>query len=193
MRAAVVVLAAALAASGAGAAAAASSAQPPSKHVRKKHAQRKHRKAVRCGSARGNCVRDATLIQSGTPVRGVGSGAGAGATVTTPTVGQVQLATPPATPLGHLQVKAREFSIVLSRQSVAAGLVAVELDNLGEDPHDLRVERTDGTGATFDFEPAKPSTVATRKLDLAAGRWRLYCTLPGHDEAGMHAVVTVTP
>jgi hypothetical protein len=71
--------------------------------------------------------------------------------------------------------------------------VAVELDNMGEDPHDLRVERADRTGAAFDFDVAKPSTVASRKLDLAAGKWKLYCTLPGHDEAGMHAFVTVTP
>jgi plastocyanin len=90
-------------------------------------------------------------------------------------------------------VVAREFSMIPSRLSLAAGTVSVELNNRGEDPHDLRVERADSPGTGFDFALAKPSTVSSRKLDLAPGKWKLYCTLPGHDEAGMHAFVTVTP
>jgi hypothetical protein len=47
--------------------------------------------------------------------------------------------TPEPKPLGRMQVVAREFSFTLSRQAVAAGAVAIELNNHGEDPHDLRV------------------------------------------------------
>ena len=98
---------------------------------------------------------------------------------------------PPPKPLGHLQVRAREFSLTLSRTTLGAGRVAVELDNLGQDPHDLRVERTDDPGTGFDFALAKSGTRSTKQLDLGPGTWKLYCTLPGHDQAGMHAQVTV--
>ena len=95
-------------------------------------------------------------------------------------------------PLGHVQVVAREFSLTLSRTSVAAGPVAIELDNLGQDPHDLRVERLDDPSAGLSFTLARPGTVTTRKLELAPGEWQLYCTLSDHAALGMSARVTVS-
>lgn len=100
--------------------------------------------------------------------------------------------TPPPQQIAHLQVTEREFSIIPSRTTVAGGAVAVELDNRGEDPHNLRVERTDGRATAFDFDLARPGSVTTKTLDLGAGTWKLYCTLPGHDAMGMHAQITVT-
>jgi hypothetical protein len=99
---------------------------------------------------------------------------------------------PPPKPLARLQVIAREYSLTLSRTAVAAGTVSVELDNFGQDPHDLRVERTDAPSTGFSFTLAKPRTVSSQKLDLAAGDWKLYCTLPGHEALGMTAHITVT-
>lgn len=78
-----------------------------------------------------------------------------------------------------------------SRTTVAAGTVAVELDNRGEDPHNLRIENADGSGTSFDFGLAQPGSVSSQKLDLGPGTWKLYCTLPGHEAAGMHALITV--
>ena len=43
-------------------------------------------------------------------------------------------------------------------------------------------------------EEARPDFVLTcdpDKLNLGPGTWKLYCTLPGHDQAGMHALITV--
>jgi hypothetical protein len=100
---------------------------------------------------------------------------------------------PPAPrPLARVQVVAREFSLTLSRQSLPAGRAAVELVNQGQDPHDLRVERADAPATGFSFDSARPRTVASRKLDLTAGDWKLYCTLPGHEALGMSARITVT-
>jgi plastocyanin len=99
---------------------------------------------------------------------------------------------PKPKPLGHLQVIAREFSVTPSRLTLAAGRVAVELDNFGQDPHDLRVERANDPSTGFDFTLTKPRTRSTQKLDLGPGTWKLYCTLPGHEALGMHALVTVT-
>jgi plastocyanin len=100
--------------------------------------------------------------------------------------------TPPPKPLARLQVTAREYSLTLSRTAVAAGTVSVELDNFGQDPHDLRVERTGSPSTGFSFTLAKPRTVSSQKLDLAPGDWKLYCTLPGHEALGMTARITVT-
>jgi hypothetical protein len=101
--------------------------------------------------------------------------------------------TPPAPkPLNRVQVVAREYSLTLSRQSAAAGSVAVELSNHGEDPHDLRVELPGSALPPFDFALTKPGEVTGRKLELGPGTWQLYCTLDGHEALGMSATFTVT-
>ena len=104
--------------------------------------------------------------------------------------------TPPAPPkprpLARVQAITREFSITLSRRTLPAGAVAVELVNRGEDPHDLRVERANAPATGFSFTLAKPGSVSSQKLQLAPGEWKLYCTLDGHAAAGMSATVTVT-
>ena len=100
---------------------------------------------------------------------------------------------PPAPkPLGRMQVVAREFTLTLSRTSVAAGTVSIELDNRGQDPHDLRVQRADDPLAGFNFTLTKPGTFSSQKLELGPGTWKLYCTLEGHAALGMSATVTVT-
>jgi uncharacterized cupredoxin-like copper-binding protein len=70
--------------------------------------------------------------------------------------------------------------------------VAIELNNHGEDPHDLRVERADSALSGFDFTLTKPGAITTRKLDLGPGTWKLYCTLDGHAALGMSATFTVS-
>jgi hypothetical protein len=111
--------------------------------------------------------------------------------------------TPAPTPAPSLPraVQARTYDrdeerlqLTLSRQAVAAGEVRVEFNNaLAEDPHDLRVERVDGTGEPFSFDVLGPGAVAARRLALGPGDWRLSCTLFGHAERGMRAVLRVEP
>jgi hypothetical protein len=112
--------------------------------------------------------------------------------VPTPTPGPTPTPSPTPKPLARIQVIAREFSLTLSRRTLATGPVAVELDNFGQDPHDLRVERGDDPSTGFSFTLAKPRTVSSKKLELSPGEWKLYCTLPGHETLGMSARVTVT-
>jgi plastocyanin len=98
---------------------------------------------------------------------------------------------PPPKPLTRLQVVAREWSVVPSKLTLPAGRVVVELDNLGQDPHDLRVERVESPATGFDFTPARAGSRETQSLQLGPGTWKLYCTLPGHEALGMHALITV--
>jgi len=88
-----------------------------------------------------------------------------------------------------------DYVMRLSRASVPAGNVTVQLQNTGEDEHNLRIVRFDGTGAATELPEAGPGTTVTRSVRVAPGRYRLSCTLTApssHDEAGMHATLTVT-
>jgi uncharacterized cupredoxin-like copper-binding protein len=73
------------------------------------------------------------------------------------------------------------------------GQAVVELQNFGEDAHNLRIERVDGSGAPLDLPLAEAGERKKASGTLAAGDYRVYCTLPGHDAQGMHARLTVTP
>jgi plastocyanin len=93
----------------------------------------------------------------------------------------------------RLGVVAREWSLTLSRTSLAAGPASVELQNFGEDAHNLRIERVDGAGAPLDIPLAEAGERQKASGTLTAGDYRIYCTLPGHDAQGMHARLTVSP
>ncbi len=103
-------------------------------------------------------------------------------------------ATPPSEPepeANRLAVKGVEYYFVLSRPSVKAGAVTIELNNQGEDPHNLNL-RLEGSGE----EPhqlaetnSQQRTVAT--FDLPAGKYHLWCSLPEHEERGMATTLLV--
>lgn len=99
--------------------------------------------------------------------------------------------TTPAAP-ARLGVVAREWSLVLSRSTLPAGVALVQLQNLGEDAHNLRVERLDGAaGSGFDVPLAESGEVQKAQGALAPGDYEIYCALPGHEAQGMRARFTV--
>jgi hypothetical protein len=87
-------------------------------------------------------------------------------------------------------VDATEFHLVLSRASVQAGPVVIELQNGGEDVHDLRLRRIGGNG-TYVFPLTSPGARSTRRLRLLPGRYRLWCSVSDHAHLGMRAVLRV--
>jgi hypothetical protein len=94
-------------------------------------------------------------------------------------------------PPARLGVTAREWSLVLSRSALPAGPALVELQNFGEDAHNLRIERVDGSEAPLDVPLAEAGEVKQGQATLTPGDYKIYCTLPGHDAQGMHARLTV--
>jgi plastocyanin len=72
-------------------------------------------------------------------------------------------------------------------------VASVELQNFGEDAHNLRIERLDASGPPLDLPLAESGERQKASGTLAAGTYKVYCTLPGHDAQGMHARLTVTP
>ena len=96
-----------------------------------------------------------------------------------------------ATP-SRLFVNAKEFSLVMSRQSVKPGSARIQLYNGGEDAHDLRLKRVGGT-RTLRIRETAPGDVTELSTVLRRGRWKLWCSLPGHARAGMRATLVVRP
>lgn len=103
---------------------------------------------------------------------------------------------------GRVLLTAREFTLGLSRTTVrvpASGpdrhLTIMQFRNGGEDPHDLRVRRLDSHGRPYGtgwrFPEIRSGTMVERELHLRPGRYRLVCTLPGHERLGMRATLLV--
>lgn len=94
-----------------------------------------------------------------------------------------------ATP-SRLFVNAKEFSLVLSRQSLEPGSARIQLYNGGEDAHDLRMKRVGGS-RVLRIRETSPGDVTELGAVLRRGTWRLWCSLPGHAKAGMRATLVV--
>ena len=90
----------------------------------------------------------------------------------------------------RLGVSAKEFHLVLSRASVKAGPVLIQLQNDGEDVHDLRLRRIGGT-RTYSFPLTKPGRRTELEAKLRPGRYRLWCSVADHARLGMRAVLRV--
>ena len=95
----------------------------------------------------------------------------------------------------RLLVAADEFKLTLSRPSIRRGEAIVQLLNRGEDDHDLGLQRvpTSGraAGRTVRLALTSPGALSQRTLRLSPGRYRLWCSLPGHRELGMRATLRV--
>jgi hypothetical protein len=182
----------------------------PAKHraARKANAKKARAHAVKLATGLA-WVPPAALV--GTPpltgTTGAPASAGAGSATTPPTsTGPTSGSTapPPGSgddppPVGQavgVTVDDRTgYSARLSRASVAAGSVVVQLHNQGEDDHNLRVVPTDHAGSTVDFPLTGSGQNTTKTLTLTAGSYRLFCTLTtpvNHETAGMNATLRVS-
>ena len=90
----------------------------------------------------------------------------------------------------RLGVSAREFHLVLSRASVKAGRATIQLQNDGEDVHDLRVRRVGGVHL-FRFPLTSPGDNSELAIRMRPGRYRLWCSVADHAQLGMRAVLRV--
>ena len=83
-----------------------------------------------------------------------------------------------------------EFSLTLSRLQIAPGPAVIELVHAGQDPHDLHIRDASGNDVGA-WSTALPGTHTDNAITLAPGTYTLYCSLPGHEQLGMHATLTV--
>jgi len=113
----------------------------------------------------------------------------------TPSPGASPTPTPTPTPgpvypsrTGVDLVDGEEWTVRPSYRILAAGRIDFVASNVGEDDHDLSVRR--GTSVLGRL-PLAPGESDTLTLDLAAGSYTLFCSLPDHEEAGMRANISV--
>lgn len=93
--------------------------------------------------------------------------------------------------VSYVQVVEKEWSLVMSRTSVRAGAVTIEAVNFGTDAHDLVVQSKSKGSRAVRFKQLDPRSRGERTLRLAAGRYALWCSLPGHRARGMKATLLV--
>jgi hypothetical protein len=94
---------------------------------------------------------------------------------------------------GRLQVTALEFEYRLSRPQLRAGRWSIiELVNLGEDEHDLRLRRVGGT-RTYGIKTVLPGQRRYLAAKLRVGRYHLWCSIADHRARGMRAQLRVLP
>ncbi len=127
---------------------------------------------------RGEAPRDDAPVAGPTPAATVSPGA----TVTP---------TPSATPLAYPSrtgVDLTEWTIRSSYRTLAAGRVVFNASNLGEDDHNLSVR---ASGREFGVVDVGPGGIGRLEVQLPPGTYTLYCSLLGHEEAGMLLDITV--
>jgi hypothetical protein len=96
-------------------------------------------------------------------------------------------------PPARVQIVAQEFRYALSRRTIRAGLAVLELRNLGQDAHDLVLQRADGTRVLLRWPVAQPGAVVDREIRLKSGTYRLVCSVANHRALGMQATLRVRP
>jgi plastocyanin len=125
-----------------------------------------------CGSSSSsdNSTTAASTPPSTTPAAG-GGAAGGGSTV--------DISTPGGSTLAYDQKDV----------SAKAGSVTINFDNKEALQHDVAV--ADSSGKILGQTDLVSSGTANATVDLQAGTYTFYCTVPGHREAGMEGTLTV--
>ena len=173
--------------------------------AKRRAAARRRALVRRCATVRRPLVGESRTTLIGVPGAFAAPAPFAAAPASAPAPGASPAAQPAATPAPDapvlppiysnpyaVQVQGFEFGLQLSKASVSAGDVRVEFNlTRAEDPHNLWLVREDGSGAPYSFEEEPSGAVVARTLALTRGRWKLFCSLAGHEAAGMRAVLTV--
>jgi uncharacterized cupredoxin-like copper-binding protein len=108
-------------------------------------------------------------------------------TTTQATTTQATTTTPAKPAATKVPVSETEFKITLASTALKAGEITFEAKNDGKIPHDLAIKQT---GDKTKLIP--PGGTAELKVTLKPGTYELYCTVPGHEAAGMKVNVTVS-
>ena len=98
-----------------------------------------------------------------------------------------QTTTTPTAQGATVQVSETEFKITPASSALKAGPVTFQVKNLGKIPHDLAIK-----GTTEKTQLIPPGGSAALTVSLNAGTYELYCTVPGHEAAGMKQNITVS-
>jgi uncharacterized cupredoxin-like copper-binding protein len=108
-------------------------------------------------------------------------------TTTAPATTAPATTTAPKPSATTVEVIETEFKIALPSTQLKAGKITFQAKNEGKIAHDLAVKQTGDKSALI---PAGGTAELT--VTLRPGTYFLYCTVPGHEAAGMKLDITVT-
>ena len=91
--------------------------------------------------------------------------------------------------LAALKVSETEFKIHVPAAQLRSGTYDIQVTNDGKVPHNLVVK---GPGVDKTTPEIAPGKQAALQVDLKPGEYELYCSVPGHKDAGMDMKLTVT-
>jgi uncharacterized cupredoxin-like copper-binding protein len=69
-----------------------------------------------------------------------------------------------------------------------SGVVKISLKNIESGTHDLVIRGVPG----FSLDVSGEGSTASSKVELKPKTYEFYCTIPGHEEAGMKGTITVS-
>jgi plastocyanin len=124
-----------------------------------------------CGGGSSNSTTTAASAPATTTAPAGGGGGGGASTV--------NISTPSGSTLAFNQKDV----------SASAGSVTVDFNNAQPLQHDVAV--ADSSGKILGQTDLVSSGTANTTVDLTAGTYTFYCTVPGHREAGMQGTLTV--
>jgi uncharacterized cupredoxin-like copper-binding protein len=107
-------------------------------------------------------------------------------TTTARTTTAPQTTTQAAAAAQTVQVTETEFKIALAGYKAKAGKFTFDVKNAGKIPHDLAIK---GGSKTELIQPGKSATLTAT---LKSGKYHLYCSVPGHEQAGMKVDITLS-
>jgi uncharacterized cupredoxin-like copper-binding protein len=107
-------------------------------------------------------------------------------TAATTTTTAATTSTAPKPQATTVQATESEFKIALDSTTVKAGKVTFDVKNDGKIEHDLAIKGGEKT------KLIKPGGTAQLTVTLKPGKYHLYCSVPGHEAAGMKVDITVS-
>lgn len=91
----------------------------------------------------------------------------------------------------RLGIAATEFKFTLSRPRIRRGNLMLEFSNRGEDVHNVRIAPAGSSRVVGSAADTEPGSVTDAEFRIKPGRYRLWCSLPGHAKLGMKAKLRV--
>ncbi len=89
---------------------------------------------------------------------------------------------------GAVEIEAGDLYFDPEQLSATAGEIEFTVNNVGAAEHDLVIEEAGDAEVVF----AAPGETASGTIELEAGTYTYYCTIPGHRAAGMEGTLEVS-
>lgn len=99
----------------------------------------------------------------------------------------VDVPSTPVSPAAPVTVTVQEMAFIPGRIEVPAGRITLQLTNAGSLEHDFSVD------ALHISPNVRPGETVEVTFDAKPGEYAVYCSLPGHKDAGMAATLAVEP